>query len=52
MYLLARFILGYTYVVTVELVHLSTERYHCLSMEGRWRATAQYTVAHSASISG
>ena len=29
------------YPVTVELVHLSTERNHCLSIEGRWRATAE-----------
>ena len=41
-----------TYPVTAELVNRSTERYHCLSIEGRWRASALYTTVHSVGRSG
>ena len=41
-----------TDLVTVALVPLSTDRYHCLSMEGRWRATALYRTVDSVSRSG
>ena len=41
-----------SYPVTAELVHRSTDKYHCRSMEGRWRATELYTIAHKVSTSG